>query len=104
MQAACGFLSVKAGVRRFIDSFALDQLDQRPQRAVRRRRNPERLAAPSDQALNLACPWALAARQILRGRREQRLEAKRMTTQRFVGQENVSALISKRSLLDKLQH
>ena len=46
---------------------------------------------------NLACPCALAARQILRGRREQRLEAKRMTTRRFVGQENVSALLSKRS-------
>ena len=27
--AACDFLSVKAGVERFLDGFALDQLDQR---------------------------------------------------------------------------
>ena len=96
MPAACDFLSVKAGVRRFIDGFALDQLDQRPQRAVCRRRNFDSLAATDDQAVKLVRACGLAARQILRGRREQRLVAKRMTTRRFVGHENVSALLSKR--------
>ena len=97
MPVACNFLSIKACVRRFIDGFALDQLDQCPQRAARRRRNPQRFAAPDDQAFDVGRPYGLAARQILRGRQEQRLEAKRMTTRRFVSDENVSALLSKRS-------
>ena len=97
MPVACNFLSTKAGVRRFIDGFALDQLDPRPQRAARRRRNPQRFAAPGNQAFDVGRPYGLAARQILRGRQEQRLEAKRMTTRRFVSHENVSALLSRQS-------
>ena len=65
--------------------------------ADRRRRNLQRFAAPDDQAFNVGRPYGLAARQILRGRQQQRLEAKRMTTRRFVSHENVSALLSKQS-------
>ena len=53
--------------------------------------------APENQAVKTVCPFGLAARQILLGRREQGLEAKMMTTRRFVGHENVGTLISKRS-------
>ena len=61
---------MKAGVRRFIDGFALDQLDQRPQRAVRQNRNPERLAAPDDQAVKKVYLCGLGSHQILRVQRE----------------------------------
>ena len=94
---ACNFLSTKAGVQRFTDGFALDQLDPCPQRAARRRRNSQRFAAPDDQAVSASRPSGLAARQILRGRQEQSLEAKRMTTLHFMSHENVSALRSRQS-------